>query len=289
MNRKSVFKIIADYFFICVGLAIFAFGWTAFLIPQEITGGGVNGIAALLYFATKAVPVGITVLVLNVLLVAAAWKVLGHKFCINTLISSAILSLFLSVGQMIFTKPLVDDMFMCAILGPILSGVGVGIVMNYGGNTGGTDIIALMIGKYRNITYGRVTLYFNLLIICSSYFVVNDNVVEKLVYSLVTMFVYTFVADTIIDGFRQTYQFFVFSSKNHEIAKRINSELHRGATFLKGTGSFSQAETEVLLIIAHRTDKVRIIHIIKEIDDNSFISISKANSVFGKNFDKIKL
>lgn len=289
MNRKSVFKIITDYFFICVGLAIFAFGWTAFLIPQEITGGGVNGIAALVYFATQTIPVGVTVLILNLLLVAAAWKVLGRKFCVNTLISSAILSLFLSIGQMVFTKPLVDDMFMCAILGPILSGVGVGIVMNYGGNTGGTDIIALMIGKYRNISYGRVTLYFNLLIICSSYFVVKDGVIEKLVYSLVTMFVYTFVADTIIDGFRQTYQFFVFSSKNHEIAKRINSELHRGATFLKGVGSFSQAETEVLLIIAHRTDKVRIIQIIKEIDDNSFISISKANSVFGKNFDKIKL
>ena len=144
-----------------------------------------------------------------------------------------------------------------------------------------------MVGKYRNISYGTVTLYTNLIIIGSFYFVIWD--VEKLVYSMVVMFVYIYVSDIVIDGYRQTFQFMVFSGKNQNIADRINNELNRGATFLKGYGSYTKAESDVLLIIAHRNDKARIMRMIKNIDPNAFVTISKTTGVFGKNFDKIKL
>ena len=193
----------------------------------------------------------------------------------------------MAVGQAVFTEPLVDDKFMCALIGATVSAFGVGMAINWGGNTGGTDIIALMIGKYRNISYGRVTLYTNLIIVGSSYFIVHS--LEKLVYSMVVMFVYTVVSDVVIDGYKQSYQIMVFSKKNREIADRINKEIKRGATFIKATGSYSKEESEILLIIAHRTDKVLITRIIKEIDDTSFISISKTYGVFGKNFDRLKL
>ncbi len=286
LSGKEVLKEVRNFVFITLGLAIFAFGWTAFMIPHELTGGGVSGIGAILYFALK-IPVGISTLVLNLILVAFAWKVLGRKFCVNTIICSVILSTFMSIGQAVFTQPLVDDKFMCTLIGASLAAFGVGMAINWGGNTGGTDIVALMINKYRNISYGRITLYTNLVIVGSSYFIVQD--LEKLVYSMVVMFVYTVVSDVVIDGYKQSYQIMVFSKKNKEIAERINKELQRGATFIKATGSYTMEESEILLIIAHRTDKVLITRIIKEIDDTSFISISKTYGVFGKNFDRLTI
>lgn len=286
-STKRIFQEIEKYFFICLGLAIFAFGWTAFLIPQQITGGGISGISAIIYFACDKIPVAVSSLVLNLILVAIAWRILGRRFCIDTLICSVILSLMLQAGQMFFPEALVpDDPFMCAAIGAVLSGVGIGMALTNGGNTGGTDIIVLMIAKYRKVSYGRTSLYLNILIVLSSILITYDPV--KLVYSTVVLFIYIFVSDIVIDGYRQTFQFMVFSNKNHEIADRINKDLHRGATFLKGTGSYNRQETEVLLIISHRSDRANIIRIIKEVDSSAFISVSKVQSVFGKNFEEIK-
>ncbi|MDD3281501.1 MAG: YitT family protein [Bacteroidales bacterium] len=275
-----------NYFFILLGVAIFAFAWTAFLLPSELVGGGVSGISSLIYFAT-GFPVGISTFIFNIILVIFAIKILGPGFGIRTVICIFMLSLSFTVLQPLFTKPLVDDTFLCALIGAMLSGVGVGIAINFGGNTGGTDILALIIGKYRNISYGRITLYINILIVSSSYFVVGS--VEKLVYSFVVMIAYVFASDLMIDGFRQTYQIMVFSDKNEEIAAAINTELNRGATFIKGYGAYSKKETDILLVLAHKPDKRVIIKIIKNIDVNAFISIAKTNSVYGKNFDEIKL
>lgn len=286
LNRKKIFSELKNYFIICIGLAIFAFGWTAFLIPAQMTGGGVSGISAIIYFAS-GIPIGTSTLVINVVLLAIAWKVLGPRFCLNTLFCTIVLSTFFWIGQNIFTEQIVHDSFMSAIIGSSLAAFGLGMAINSGGNTGGTDIVAMMVGKYRNISYGTVTLYTNLIIIGSSYFVIWD--VQKLVYSMVVMFVYIYVSDIVIDGYRQTFQFMVFSGKNQDIADRINNELNRGATFLKGYGSYTKAESDVLLIIAHRNDKARIMRMIKNIDPNAFVTISKTTGVFGKNFDKIKL
>ena len=284
---KKIATIAYDYFFICIGLAIFSFGWTAFLTPNQMTGGGIAGLAAIIYFAVHAIPMWITILGANAILIAIAWHVLGPKFCINTLICTLLLSFFMGVGQRIFVQPLVDDIFMSAMIGGALAAFGVGIAISFGGNAGGTDIIALMIGKYRNISYGRVTLYSNILIVASSYFIVHS--IPKLVYSMVVVFVYIFVSDIVIEGYKQTFQFMVFSKRNQEIADKVMLEIGRGATFLKGYGSYSKEESDVLLIIAHRSDKARIMRVIKAIDNTAFVSIAKTSSVFGKNFDNIKI
>lgn len=287
MNAKKILILIEKYFFITLGLALFAFGWTAFLIPNQVMGGGINGIATIIYFANPTVSVGVWVFLMNIVLVAVAWKILGKRFCVDTIICTVIMSLFMMIGQWLFPKPIVpNDPFMCAMVGSALAGVGVGLALNYGGNTGGTDIIVLMISKYRNVSYGRLTLYLNILIVLSSYLTVHDPV--KLVYSVLVLFAYMLFSDLVIDGYKQSFQFMVFSAKNQEIAERINKELKRGATFLKGTGSYNRTESDVLLIVAHRTDRVNIIRIIKEVDDSAFISISKVQSVFGKNFEKIR-
>ena len=290
MEKKLTFKKILQeaksYFFIFLGLAMFTFGWSAFLTPYEVSGGGVAGAASILYFATK-IPIGLTTFALNAILIAIAWKILGTKFCVNSLICTVVMSVFFSIFQPLFPKPLVDDMFMSVIIGSAIAAYGIGMTINWGGNTGGIDIIALMVGKYRNISYGRVSLLSNVVIVGSSFFVLHD--VQRLVYSFVVLLVSIIISDLVIDGYRQTYQFMVFSPKNHEIAQKINANLHRGATFLKGYGSYNQQESDVLLIVAHKTDKGAITRIIKDIDPNAFITISKTASVFGKNFDNIKI
>ena len=288
IQKKDILREVRNYIMIFIGLALFAFGWTAFMIPNHITGGGASGIGAVIYFAT-GFPVGVTSLLINLVLLAFAWKILGTKFCINTTICTVMLSFLLAIGQSIFTKPLVEnDIFMSAIIGSALAAFGLGVAMNFGGNTGGTDILALIVGKYRNISYGRVTLYANIAIIGSSYFVPAVSL-TSLVYSLVGMFVYIYISDLVIEGYRQSFQYMVFSNKNQEIADKINKEVGRGATFLKGYGSYSKEESDVLLIIAHRTDRANIIKIIRSIDDTAFISVAKTSSVFGKNFDRIKI
>lgn len=286
IQAKTILKEVNNFFIITIGLALFVFGWSAFLTPFEVTGGGVAGIASIVFFANNHIPIGATTLVVNIILVAIAWRILGTRFCINTLACTVILSIFFSIGQSIFTQPLVEDTFMSVIIGSALSALGVGIAINRGGNTGGVDIIALMIGKYRNISYGQVTLYANLAIVGSSYFIVHG--IDKLVYSFVVLFVFIFVSDMVIDGYRQTYQFMVFSTKNDAIADRVNKELHRGATFLKGYGSYNRKEEDVLLIIAHRTDKAHVSRIIRDVDREAFVTVTKTAGVFGKNFDKLK-
>jgi len=286
ITTKKVLNTIKKYFFICFGLAIFTFGWTAFLIPSQLVGGGISGISTLIYFAL-GIPIGITTLLLNSILVAIALKVLGSRFGTTTIICTVLLSLFFSILQPIFPKPIVDDKFLCALIGSMLAGAGVGISLNYGGNTGGTDIVILIITKFRNISYGRLSLLINVLIIASSYLIVKS--IESLVYSYVVMIAYTFTSDMVIDGYRQTFQFMIFSPKNNEIAERINTELNRGATLIKAYGSYSKEETDILLVLAHRVDKANITRIIKEVDNNAFISVTKTSGVFGKNFDTLRL
>lgn len=285
-NISIFFNFFQKWIMIAIGLALFAFGWSAFLIPSKLMGGGISGIASLLYFATK-IPIGISTLTLNLILVGTAFKILGGKFSINTIVCTVILSGFFAIFQPLFPEPIVQDTFLCSLIGSMLAGVGVGISLNYGGNTGGTDIIVLVINHFRNISYGKASLMMNVLIIGCSYFIIQN--IECLVYSYVAMISYTAVSDMVIDGYKQTFQIMVFSNRNEEIAKKINQDLLRGATLLKGVGSYTKDEKDILLVIAHREDKHEIIKIIKNIDDSAFITIAKTSGVFGKNFDRLRL
>ena len=281
LTAKKVLQEVRSYFFIFLGLALFTFGWSAFLTPYKVAGGGVAGAASILYFATK-IPIGLTTFALNAILIAAAWKVLGTKFCVNSLICTGVMSVFFSIFQPMFPQPVVDDMFMSVIIGSAISAWGVGMAINWGGNTGGVDIIALMIGKYRNISYGRVSLFSNILIVGCSYFVVHD--VQKLVYSFVVLIVSIIVSDLVIDGYRQTYQFMVFSKKNHEIAQKINTKLHRGATFLKGYGGYTGNPQDVLMCVVRRQEYGRIRDLIRQTDPHAFVIVGESTAILGEGF-----
>lgn len=291
-GKSKILMHARNILFIVFGLFLFAFGWTVFLIPSELTGGGVAGVATLIYYLTKF-PIGVATLVINGILVAISFKVLGARFSLVTIFCTVVLSGFFDLIQYlvgaypVFFGSLTDDIFMCSIVGGVLAALGVGIVINYGGNTGGTDIIVLMMGKYRNISYGRASLQINIFIVASSFLVFHD--IKLLIYSFITLVVYNLTSDIVIGGYQQSLQLMVFSQNNAAIADRISSEVQRGVTIIKGYGWYSKAESDILVVILHRTEKFRTMQIIKEEDPDAFISVSKVQAVFGKNFEELKV
>ena len=157
------------YTVIVFGLAMYVFGVTAFLIPVKITAGGVTGISQLIFYAT-GIPAGYPYFIINSFLIILAIRILGTSFGLKTLFSMVIISLLLNIFPMFIKEPLVNDLFLSSVLGGILCGVGLGITFNQGGSTGGTDIIAMIINKYRNISPGRIIMYCDVIIITSSVF-----------------------------------------------------------------------------------------------------------------------
>jgi uncharacterized membrane-anchored protein YitT (DUF2179 family) len=277
---------IKDYSIITFGLLVFAMGWLLFLIPAEITGGGVSGIAAVVYFAAK-IPVSITFVAINAVLVLIAIKILGANFGVKTIYSIAVLTVFFAVFQNILEKPLVDDTFLSAVLGGMSGGIGLGIVFSRGGSTGGTDIFAMIVMKYRNISPGRIILYCDVIIIASSYFVFQSP--EKLVYGYVTMWVVSWSLDSFLSGSNRSAQMFIFSKKHEEIADFINKEAIRGVTILDGMGWYTKENTKVVMSVVRKRETSAIFRKIKEIDPEAFITMASVMGVYGQGFEKLKL
>jgi uncharacterized membrane-anchored protein YitT (DUF2179 family) len=282
INRAVVLQEIQDQSVITLGLIIYALGWTGFLLPNQITTGGVTGFSAIVYFGTK-IPVGVTYLCINAVLLLFAIKIFGFKFSFRTILSVLILTFLLSVLQVVFKEPLVKgEPFMSCILGGVMCGMGLGLVFNFKGSTGGTDIIALIINKYRDISIGKALLICDVCIISSSYIIFHS--VEKIVYGLVVMGVSSYTVVMVMSGARQSVQFFIFSEKYAEIADAIIQQAHRGCTVLDGTGWYSQKPVKVVVAMVKKTESVTIFRIVKNIDPNAFISQSSVTGIYGEGF-----
>ena len=179
-----------------------------------------------------------------------------------------------------------NEPLIAGIIGAIMCGVGVGLVLSVNGSTGGTDIIVMIINKYRNITPGRTMLLVDLAIVSSSYLIFHS--IETIVYGIIIIALMATSVDWALNGIRQSVQFFIFSSKYDEIATQINEQLHRGCTVLEGIGWYSKQPQKVLLVIAKRNESNSIFRLVKEIDDNAFVSQASVIGVYGKGFDRIK-
>lgn len=286
VSKPKLKFIIQDYSIITFGLLMYVFSWTLFLVPAEITGGGISGLAAVIFYSTK-IPIGLTFFVINLFLVAIAIKVLGASFGIKTIYSMVIISVAFSIIPSLSVGPIIQDNFLSAVLGGMMGGVGIGIVFSRGGSTGGTDIIAMIINKYRNISPGRIIMYCDVLIIGSSYFLVHS--LDKMVYGFVSMAVVSYTLDAFLSGSNASAQMFIFSPKYDEIADYINSETGRGVTVLNGTGWYTQKDVKILMTIVRKKETSMLFRKIKEIDANAFISMGSVMGVYGEGFDKIKV
>jgi uncharacterized membrane-anchored protein YitT (DUF2179 family) len=284
-RKYPIWNTVKTYGIITIGLFINALAWTAFLIPSEIVGGGITGAASLVYFAT-GFPVAITFLLVNVILIIFGIKSLGFGFGVKTVYAILVLSAFLGLLQQLITAPVVDDKFMSAIIGGILGGASVGLVFTQGGSTGGTDIIAMIINKYRNISHGRLILLMDVVIISSSYLLFRS--IEIMVYGYVTMAVASYSIDMLLMGHRRSVQLFIFSKHHDKIAEQIANEIGRGVTLLQGKGWYTKEDASVLMVVVKRYESSNVFRAIKEIDPNAFITMGSVMGVYGQGFDPIK-
>lgn len=287
-TSKKVLSEVKDYVMIFIGLFCYCFGYSAFVLPEEVVTGGVTGLASLFYFSPLHFNVAITYYVINAILLAIAFRTVGKTFVIRTIIGATVATILLGVLTPIFTKPIIpQETFMNVIIGAVMCGIGLGTVFTHNGSSAGTDIIAAMVNKHSNISFGRTLIYIDLLIICSSWFIFHT--VDKIVYGLIFMFICSIAADMVIDSNRQSVQFMIFSKKWKEIANAITKETHRGCTVLHGTGWYTQSETTVLLVMARNYESMHIFRIIKAIDPDAFVSQAKVKGVYGEGFDHVKV
>jgi uncharacterized membrane-anchored protein YitT (DUF2179 family) len=289
LSKSDVLIELRDYFLITIGLICYAFGWSAFLLPYQITTGGVTGVSAIIYYAS-GVPIQYSYFIINAILMTAAIKILGPKFSIKTTYAIFMLTFLLWFFQQLIGNTQIIGVgqdFMACIIGAPMCGAGLGIVFINNGSTGGTDIIAAVVNKYRDVTFGRMILYCDIVIISSCYFVFNDW--RRVVFGFVTLVVISYVLDLIVNSARQSVQFLIFSKEYQQIADRIIADTHRGVTVLNGTGWYSKNDVKVLVVLAKKSQSIEIFRLVKDIDPNAFISQSSVIGVYGEGFDRIKV
>lgn len=285
--QKTVYKVIKEYLMLTVGMFLYCFSWTAFLIPKGIAGGGVTGMASVIFFATD-IPVPYTYCIINVLLLVFGTLILGRGFGFKTIFCIILATLMLQfLPSLIPWSSDIADKLINAVIGGTVSGVGIGIVFMNGGSAGGTDIIAIIISKFKETSPGRVFLVCDLIIIGSVIFLPNKGL-EDVIYGYIQMVSFSYILDSVLTGNKQSVQILVFSSKFQEIGDMLTQNMHRGVTALNSVGWFSQKEGKVLIIVARKNQLQEISRAIKEVDSSAFISVSQAMSVYGKGFDQIK-
>ena len=285
--KASVGKELRDYTMITIAMLSYAIGWGIFLLPNNITTGGMSGVASILYWAT-GIPVQLSYSTINGLLLLGALRILGWKFCMKTVYAVTVLTISIGIVTSHYNAHLLSDQpFMAAIIGSVFCGCGVGLGLSSNGSTGGTDIIAAIINKYRDVSLGRVIMICDVFIISSSYFVLHDW--EKVIYGYVVLYVTAFCIDHVVDSARRSVQFFIISDKYEEIGERINREPHRGCTVVDAQGFYSGKNVKMLFVLAKRSQSDMIFRIINEVDPHAFVSQSAVIGVYGEGFDHFKV
>lgn len=289
MNHSSryLLKQARDYFMIVLGLGVFSFGFTAFVLPQKVVTGGVVGVASLLYYAFGW-NVAVSNLVINALLLLMAFKSVGKQFAMRTVFGATAVSLLIGVMQPLFPHTLVDQQpFMNMVIGAVLCGVGIGTTYAHGGSSAGSDTIAAVVTKYSNVSFGRIMVYCDLTIVSCSYIVFHS--IDKIVYGIIFLITYSFIADRVINNSRQAVQFLIFSEKWEDIANAINNVAKRGCTLLHGTGWYTKHDVKMLLVLCRQFESDRIFQIIKSIDKSALISQTYVRGIYGLGFDELKV
>ena len=285
LSKQQIWLNVKDCLMIVLGLILYAVGFCGFVLPKGIVIGGLAGIASLIYFQF-GVPVAISFYALNIILLAIAYRLVGLQFVLKTIFGATFLSFFLGIAQPLFEAyPVVlEETFLDCVIGAVLCGTGVGIAFTHNGSTGGTDIVAAMVSKYRQISVGRMILYVDMIIISSSYLLYHD--LDRVIYGFVVLVFLSYMTDQVVNNNRQAIQFTIISTQWDKIATVVNKEMHRGCTVLEGTGWYTKQEVKMLIIFCRKMEALQVYRIIKELDPKAFVSQGNVNTVYGEGFDQ---
>lgn len=279
-----------DYCFIILGTLLYSFAFTGFILPCKVVIGGVTGVGTLIFFLT-GIPVAISQYVINLILLALAYKVVGRQFVLKTIFGATCMSVFIGILQPLMTHHFPDGLvpgqpFMSIMIAGFLSGLALGLVFTHNGSTGGTDIIAAVVAKKTTVSIGRTMLYVDFCIISSSYLLFHK--IDTVVYGLIVLFLISFICDQIINSNRQAVKFTIISPHWIKIADAINAQARRGCTVVDGLGWYSKHPVKMLIVVCRRMESVTIFRITKTVDPGAFITQSNVTA-YGQGFDEIKL
>ena len=320
--QKSVLTQVKEWLLVTLGILIYVTGWSMFLIPNNLIGGGVSGISSMIQYATNGtIQMGYSYFFLNAILIIAAIVILGMGFGAKTIYAIILASVALRFlpglipVTIIKTLAIDNGKLLSVLMGGIMAGIGIGMSISNGGSTGGTDIIALIYTKYHNVSPGKVILFLDFIIIGSSIFVPSfvpeldpmtgqpvldaagnpitfkmplAEKITTILYGLILVTVNSYVLDMYISGSQQSVQLFILSKEYEKIADAISKEMHRGVTVLDGKGWYTKQDTKVLMVLTRKTDLNLMLRYIKQLDPNAFLSVSSVNGVYGKGFETIK-
>lgn len=304
LQKPSFATLLKDYALVTVGVISYAIGWSVFLLPNNLVGGGVSGFASILLYAT-GIPMGVTYFVLNVLLLIIGTKILGTGFGGKTIYAIVMTSVMLSVMPNVIPADFIHEFavsngkLICTFLGGIIAGFGIGLSISRGGSTGGTDIIALVWCKFKPASPGKVILIIDVGIILSSLLFPSytdsgellsfSDKLAVVVYGLIQVTVSGYAIDLYLSGSKQSVQAFIFTKKVDEMADAIAFDMKRGVTVLPAKGWYSKEDKQVLMVVTRKTDLNLLLRYVKSIDPDAFLSVSSVMGVYGQGFDTIKV
>lgn len=304
VSSSTILRGVKEYLLITLGIVIYTVGWAIFLTPNNLIGGGVSGISAIIQYAT-GLKMGYSYFVINTILLIISVIIIGPAFGAKTVYAIILASVCLNVFQSIIPETIIQDFalsngkLMCSIIGGSMAGLGIGMSISQGGSTGGTDIVALIITKFRNISPGRIILTMDVFIIASSLLFPSfgvdgqripfDSKFSIAVYGMIIVTVCGHVVDLYLAGSKQSVQLFILSRHYEEIADMVSKDFHRGVTVLNGEGWYTKQPASVLMVITRKTDLNLLLRSIKRVDPDAFLSISSVSGVYGQGFDSIKV
>lgn len=304
VSSSTILRGVKEYLLITLGIVIYTVGWAIFLTPNNLIGGGVSGISAIIQYAT-GLKMGYSYFVINTVLLIISVIIIGPAFGAKTVYAIILASVCLNVFQSIIPETIIQDFalsngkLMCSIIGGSMAGLGIGMSISQGGSTGGTDIVALIITKFRNISPGRIILTMDVFIIASSLLFPSfdvdgqripfDSKFSIAVYGMIIVTVCGHVVDLYLAGSKQSVQLFILSRHYEEIADMVSKDFHRGVTVLNGEGWYTKQPASVLMVITRKTDLNLLLRSIKRVDPDAFLSISSVSGVYGQGFDSIKV
>ena len=310
-QHQSVSRTVFEYMAIIIGIFPMALMVNWVLLPHAFVGGGLTGICSAIYYLTDgllpglfpeyggAIPVWLTTFVFNAILLIIAGLTVGWRFCIRTMVGVAAITLWYRIIP-ILPEPIISDPWVGAIIGGFVFGLSLGCVLAANGSSGGTDIVAMIVNHYHNISLGNIMLACDIVIIASAFFLpLPESMLEegkshvylqikRVLYGVAMTISYTAAVDWLMARLHRTVHFLIYSAKYEEIATAINTTVNRGVTVLDGTGWYSKQPVKVISVLVRKPESSLVFRIVHEIDPDALVSIADVRGVFGSGFDKIK-
>ncbi len=297
MQKGKTLSVIKDYLVISLGLLLYTLAWAVFIIPHHLVGGGVTGISAIVQYIT-GFNMSYTMFIINAVLLLIALRILGTSFGARTVYAIVFSSIAFRIVPELIPQEFIQQFaldngkLLSVIFGGALSGLGCSLAITHGGSSGGTDIVALMINKFYNISTGTVIIILDIIIIACSLFIPSDATwgsrFANVIYGYIASGVFSYALDLFMTGQRQSVQILVFSDHYDRIAEKIALESNRGVSVFDAQGWYSKQNRKVLLVVVRKTEMNRILSMIKSEDKSAFISVGSVHGVYGEGFEKIK-